>query len=73
MDNALASLIEEDYLNEERFAVQFAGGKFRIKGWGRTRIKNELKQTGEYNMKIFLCSDYEKRRMETETDPVIKI
>jgi len=37
-------LIEEDCLNEERFAIQFAGGKFRIKQWGRVKIKNELKQ-----------------------------
>lgn len=44
VEEAIATLIEEDYLNEERFAIQFAGGKFRMKGWGRTRIKNELKQ-----------------------------
>lgn len=37
------------------------------------RIKKKLVAAGEYNMKIFLVSDYEKRRMETETDPVIKI
>lgn len=37
------------------------------------RIKNELMQVGEYNMKVFLVSDYEKCRMQTETDPVIKI
>lgn len=40
----LSQLIEEDYLNEERFACQFAGGKFRMKGWGRNRIQSELKQ-----------------------------
>lgn len=53
VDQALASLIEDDYLNEERFAVQFAGGKFRMKGWGRNRIKNELKQrqVSEYCVK----------------------
>jgi len=37
-------LIEENYLNEERFAILFAGGKFRIKQWGRIKIKYELKQ-----------------------------
>jgi SOS response regulatory protein OraA/RecX len=26
VEEALAILVEEDYLNEERFAVQFAGG-----------------------------------------------
>lgn len=40
----LSTLIEEGYLNEERFAVQFAGGKFRIKQWGRMKIEYALKQ-----------------------------
>lgn len=43
---AISKLIEENYLNEERFATQFAGGKFRIKQWGRVKIKYELKQRG---------------------------
>lgn len=42
-EECLSQLIEEDYLNEERFAIQFAGGKFRIKHWGRQKIKHELK------------------------------
>lgn len=44
VEEALAQLIEEDYLNEERFAIQFAGGKFRMKQWGRVKIKYALKQ-----------------------------
>lgn len=40
----VATLIEENYLNEERFAQQFAGGKFRMNQWGRKRIEYELKQ-----------------------------
>ena len=44
VEELLAQLIEEDYLNEERFATQFARGKFRIKNWGRIKIKYELKQ-----------------------------
>ena len=40
----ISQLIEQDYLNEERFAIQFAGGKFRMKHWGRVKIKYELKQ-----------------------------
>jgi regulatory protein len=43
-DEIIASLIENDYLNEERFAIAFAGGRFRIKQWGRVKIKYELKQ-----------------------------
>ena len=34
VEDLLSRLIEEDYLNEERFAEQFAGGKFRMKQWG---------------------------------------
>lgn len=44
VEETIAQLIEEDYLNEERFALQFAGGKFRMKQWGRVKIKHALKQ-----------------------------
>ena len=44
VEELLSQLIEENYLNEERFAVQFAGGKFRMKQWGRQKIKQALKQ-----------------------------
>jgi regulatory protein len=54
----LSQLIEENYLNEERFALQFAGGKFRMKQWGRVKIKYELKQrqVSEYCIKKALKS-----------------
>lgn len=42
-DEIMLKLIEQNYLNEERFAKAYAGGKFRIKGWGRLRIIKELK------------------------------
>jgi regulatory protein len=42
-DTIIASLIADNYLNEERFAIAFAGGKWRIKQWGRLKIKYELK------------------------------
>ncbi|MDQ7918600.1 regulatory protein RecX [Mesonia sp. MT50] len=38
------TLLEENFLNEERFAQSFARGKFRIKKWGRIRIQRELKR-----------------------------
>jgi regulatory protein len=44
VEELLSRLIEEEYLNEERFAILFAGGKFRVKQWGRVKIKFELKQ-----------------------------
>jgi len=52
-DEIMAALIEENYLNEERFAIAFAGGRFRLKQWGRVKIKYELKQkqVSEYCIK----------------------
>ncbi len=46
VDEVLATLITENYLNEERYAEAFAGGKFRMKSWGRIKISYELKQRG---------------------------
>jgi len=40
----MSQLIEENYMNEERFAIQYAGSKFRMKHWGRVKIKHALKQ-----------------------------
>tara|TARA_B100001758_G_C18337668_1_gene572539 strand:+ start:89 stop:550 length:462 start_codon:yes stop_codon:yes gene_type:complete len=37
-------LISNQYINEERFAISFCQGKFRIKKWGKNKIKNELKK-----------------------------
>jgi regulatory protein len=42
-DEIIATLIEENYLNEERFAIQYAGGKFRLKQWGKNKIRHSLK------------------------------
>ena len=52
-DAIIATLIEENYLNEERFALAYAGGKYRMKQWGRQRIRYELKQkqVSDYSIK----------------------
>lgn len=46
VDALLSHLIEEKFLNEERFAKTFVGGKFRIKEWGRLKIINALEFKG---------------------------
>ncbi len=46
VEDLLCQLITEGYLNEARFAKAFAGGKFRIKKWGRVKIGNELERHG---------------------------
>lgn len=46
VDELLSQLITEGFLNEERFAKAFAGGKFRIKSWGRVKIIHELEAKG---------------------------
>lgn len=53
VEQAISTLIEEQYLNEERFAVAFAGGKFRMKQWGRVKIAHALKQemVSAYNLR----------------------
>ena len=52
----LLSLMQDNFLNEERFAKSFARGKFRIKNWGKQRIVRELKfkDISAYNIKTAL-------------------
>ncbi len=42
-ETILIYLIENNYINEERFAKSFTRGKHNYKHWGKLRIKNELK------------------------------
>jgi regulatory protein len=43
-DKIIVHLLQHNYLNEERFAQAFVRGKFRIKKWGKQRIRLELKR-----------------------------
>ncbi len=64
IDTIVVHLIENNFLNEERFARSFARGKHRIKKWGKLRIVNELKFRGisKYNidsaLKEFTTEEY---------------
>jgi regulatory protein len=44
VENMIARLISDNYLDESRFASAYVSGKYRIKHWGRNRIVRELKQ-----------------------------
>ncbi|WP_339726388.1 regulatory protein RecX [Maribacter stanieri] len=52
VDTIIAQLIEDRFLNEERFAKSFARGKFNIKKWGKNKIVRELKfrNISKYNI-----------------------
>ncbi len=43
IEKIIASLQEDDYMNDERFAILFTSGKFRIKRWGKNKIRAELR------------------------------
>jgi regulatory protein len=67
-DNAeeiIVYLIEENFLNEERFSKIYAGSKFRVKQWGKQKIRHEMKAKGlsDYNIRTGLAEildeDYE--------------
>ncbi len=67
VEELMSQLIEENYLNEERYATMFAGGKFRMKQWGRVKIKYELKQkrVSEYCIKKALKEIDEEDYLKT--------
>jgi regulatory protein len=46
VNEVISELITSGFLNEERFARAFVGGKFRMKKWGRIKIVNELESKG---------------------------
>lgn len=62
VEEIIYTLITENYLNEERFAIHYAGGKFRMKQWGKNKIKQslKLKQVSEYCIKKALKEIDEK-------------
>jgi regulatory protein len=58
IESVISVLIEENYLNEERYAIAFVGGKFRMKQWGKVKIEYELKskKISAFNIKLALKS-----------------
>ena len=86
-EEIIAYLIEDNFLNEERFAKVFAGSKFRVKQWGRQKIKYELKarKLSEYCIKVGMAEidddayidtlktilEKKKHELRTEKQPLI--
>ncbi|WP_158974631.1 regulatory protein RecX [Cellulophaga sp. L1A9] len=67
IDQIINTLIQDNFLNEERFSKSFARGKFRIKKWGKRRIVSELKQRNisKYNITSALKEIDEDDYLET--------
>jgi regulatory protein len=74
VENIIADLITNNYLNEERFAKAYAGGKFRIKKWGRIKIKLELKKRkiSEYCIKKAMEEIPDKDYIKTLNELIAK-
>lgn len=76
-DLVVQALIEEGFLNEERFACAYAGGKFRMKKWGRLKIIRalELRKISAYCIKKAMeeipASDYTDT-LRTELDKAMQ-
>ena len=67
VEQIICQLVEQDYINEERFARAFARGKFRIKHWGKNKIRQELKfrKISEYCIKQGLLEIPDEDYLET--------
>jgi regulatory protein len=88
VDEIMYTLITENYLNEERFAIHFAGGKFRMKQWGKIKIKQALKHkqvseycirkalkeidNNEYQKAFFKLAEQKLKALKTEKNIFIK-
>ena len=88
VDEIISTLITENYLNEERFAIHFAGGKFRMKQWGKIKIKQALKNkqvseycirkalkeidNNEYRKAFFKLAEQKLKTLKTEKNIFIK-
>jgi len=67
LENIIVELIEEKFLDEQRFAIAYARGKFRYKKWGRIRIQRELRmrKISAYCLKKAMSEITDEDYMET--------
>jgi len=74
VEQIISELIVDNFLNEERFAKAYAGGKFRIKKWGRIKIKLELKKRkiSDYCIKKAMQEIKEEEYLQTIKALIVK-
>ena len=79
IDQIVTQLIEDNYLNEERFARSFVNDKFRFNKWGRKKIAYQLKikKVSAYNIKLGMKAidedDYLKLLAKEANDKIINL
>lgn len=74
LEEVIAELINLDYLNEERYACSYARGKFRMKKWGRNKIKQQLqaRRVSAYCIKKGMAEIDEEDYFSTLTEVITK-
>jgi regulatory protein len=72
LEKIIAALIEENYINETRFATTYARGKFNFNHWGKVKITNQLKMKNisAYNIKKAMLEIEDKDYFE-KTDKLL--
>ncbi len=74
VEELISELITENFINEERFARAYVGGKFRMKKWGRLKILQGLKQhrISDYCIKKGMLEIPESDYFDTMESLIIK-
>ena len=75
LEEIISDLVQNNFLNEERFARSYARGKFRMKQWGRVRIKNELKRRhiSEYCIRKAMSEIEDETYLDTAEEVAIRL
>jgi len=74
VEEVIAGLIIDNYLNEERFARAYASGRFRIKRWGRKKIIDGLRhrKISTYCIQAAMTEIDEEEYRQTAVELVVK-